>query len=168
MNVTLTKIHHARFASEETECFDAVVCLDGVACIFAKNNGTGGDTDLSDLPGHAGSVSKLEAYAATLPPHKCPWANEDGSPHMMPLDGDLLINELLMDFITLRDLKRMLKRTTLFVEHKGAKLSELKKCPFTAEKEPAIRKYLSKYPEVIILNTLPEIEALKLFKESAA
>jgi hypothetical protein len=42
MKVTLSKIKYAAFASQETNCFEAVVLLDGVPSIHVRNDGHGG------------------------------------------------------------------------------------------------------------------------------
>lgn len=168
MKISLTKVKHAKWASEETECYEAVVCIDGVPCIHASNEGHGGSTFLRDLPNHKGSVDKLEAYAATLPPTvsatlKDP--HDETKPFTMDRSADDLVDELLYDWLELRYLRNALKKRSMFRTGKVIREYNL---PWDAllAKYPNIVDFVkTEYPDAVWLNTLPENEAFKLWKE---
>ena len=104
MKLSLIKVKHSEFASQETNCFEAVVCIDGKSVAIASNQGCGGPTDLNDIV--RGSVAKIEAYAKSLPVEKCEWGN-------MPQTGESLVDDLLTEHLILKDMKKSLKKITM-------------------------------------------------------
>jgi hypothetical protein len=62
MDISLKSVKIAKFASEETVCFQATVYLDGKRALVASNDGRGGSNR------YDGDTTALDAYAATLPP----------------------------------------------------------------------------------------------------
>src|SRR5574343_1825988 len=112
MNITLTGIKYAAFASEETNCFEAKIRVDGELVGSVSNSGRGGCNDYH-VPRE--TLAKLQAYAKSLPQIPA----SDGLPGL-DMDWDLLIGQLLDDFIMERDLRTKMKRKVL-VTHKDKK-----------------------------------------------
>lgn len=63
MNIELRKVHFAAFNSEETNCFDAEIWINGKKEGHCDNQGHGGPTSVSP---HSLS-DRLDVYGATLP-----------------------------------------------------------------------------------------------------
>lgn len=167
MKISLTRIKHAKWASEETQCFDAMVCIDGAPCIHASNDGHGGMTFLRDLPGHKGSVARLDAYAATLPPEVS--ANlkdplDPARPFTRKRGAEDLVDDLLYEWLDLKDMKRALKRRAVFAA--GNEIREYKVSWETllAKHPELIERVRAEYPDARWLNVLPEAEALALWR----
>lgn len=141
MKITLKKVEYSERMSEETPCFCADVYADGVKLGSARNSGHGGDTDLY------GDFKVLHAYAKTLPPEhlECGGTFFD---HKVTA-GDL-VEAQLYRWLHRKDLRRKLKKYTLFV--KDGVLYHVQ-----APKKPL------DMPGCDVLNTLPEEEALDLY-----
>ncbi len=118
MEVQLRNVKYAEFASEETLCFEASVCIDGHREGTASNDGRGGATMI--WPPSLGA--RLNAYAATLPPFRMPHDHPDkpGMPWDMPRDADMLLADLLQQWLVRRDLKRALAKRVVFVTGDGS------------------------------------------------
>lgn len=62
MKLSLIKVKHAEFASQETNCFEAVVVIDGVPSIHVSNQGHGGGDNHYDIvPGAFKRLAETEA-----------------------------------------------------------------------------------------------------------
>lgn len=151
MKIELTHVKHAAFASEETQCFSAIIYLDGVVAGEVSNDGHGGPNRY-----HPREVQdRLDAYGKTLPPMVA-------HGYTLPMDADLLIGEVLDKFLALRDLKRILKKRLLTL--RGGKIYQTKVYP-----APVLAKHLAdpdlatKLKAEKVLNLLPEAEALELY-----
>ena len=168
MKITLTKVHYAAFASEETSCFDAVVCLDGIPSLTARNSGHGGCTDLNEIV--PGSLAKLKAYAKTLPPVVCSDMrdpHDKSKPFSYEQSDEGLVDEALNEYLALRDLRRLLKRTTAFVVN--GEVRTFTKLPYVAQNFDRISAYLAKsHPTAKVLNGMKEDDALALYLHPAA
>lgn len=72
MKLSLKKFTHNERLSEETQCFAAVVCIDGKPAFEATNHGQGGCNDYHPINGidrttMYACLKQIEEYAATLP-----------------------------------------------------------------------------------------------------
>lgn len=154
MKVELTSVKHAAFASEETQCFEAVVLIDGKRAMTVRNDGNGGGNWNHDLI--PGSEKRLQEYALTLPEYEF-----DGvkSKHNV----ETMIGDLLDDWLARREMKRTMANWVVYKIEGQPVMRKLKYKWSPATKE-IISKYLAKHPKVVILNELPEDEALKLWK----
>ena len=159
--ITLTKIKYAAFASQETSCYEAIINLDGKPIATTRNDGHGGCDEVHPLTGCADRLAEAVAYCKTLPR----WGVSEEDPEGYETDLESVCGAILDEYLTLRDMRRILKTKVLAVKP-DRKLYEFggKKWPVSTVL-PVIAK---KYPEAIILNSLTEPEALKLFKEGAA
>lgn len=102
MRVDLKNIKYAAFASQETNCFEASVYIDGKREGVVWNDGRGGCNSYQPQA----LVERLEAYAKTLPPIKSDFG-------MLSVDADVLLNELLESHLEAKENKRLCKRGTL-------------------------------------------------------
>lgn len=157
MKIELRNVKHAKFASEETECFEATVVLDGVVAGKVSNDGHGG----SDMFHPYALQERLDAYGKTLPEKTITsMTNDDGTPYTYAQDAESLVGDVLADWLTRRDLKRLMRTRVLFVRTDG-KLYEAKVAkPAHAR---AIAHYKAKPDVAKVLNALPEDEALALY-----
>lgn len=89
MNITLRKIKIVERLSEETQCYTAELCLDGVKVADASNRGTGGSDDYYFKDQKVRKA--MEDYAKSLPPHANPY--DPANP--FPADLEWLISDLL-------------------------------------------------------------------------
>lgn len=111
MKIELRNIKYAAFASQETSCFQATIHIDGVKVGTVENDGHGGSDNI-----HPDSVrQKLDAYGATLPQRHA-WDNDDGTPHMLPIDAEDLIGDLLTQHLIERDVKRLTANKIVFTK----------------------------------------------------
>lgn len=163
MNLSLKNFKFAAFASEETTCFQAVLCVDGKPSLIVSNNGHGGCDEHSPLNGtEAGlklfreTLKTLEAHVKTLPPLPNKWEPE----HPLTMNLDLLIGELVEAELLRKDFDREMKKCSFVVD---GRLSYVKKAKVgDASAEAWV---LKKYPQAIILNRLPRDAAFDAFKK---
>ena len=151
MNITLSGIKYAAFASHETPCFSAVVSIDGFKAGTVENSGHGGSNDY-----HPHTLrDALDAHGATLPPYVFDPSHADGT---MTVDADIFINMLLDDFLAARDLKRMLSNRMVQIRE-GAAYQ-------TRTLPPAdLAALIAKTPDA--LNHLPFDAALALYRAAS-
>lgn len=69
--ISLSNVHVARFASEETACFNAVLCFDGIRVCEVSNDGKGGADHHRPLKGEtyaqmAPRLALVNEWVATL------------------------------------------------------------------------------------------------------
>jgi hypothetical protein len=161
MQITLKNISYNSRLSEETSCFTATVYVDGKMAGSASNRGHGGPTSVTPRE----LESKINAYGKTLPEivtrHMLPREEE---PFTYQQTAETIINDLLSNHLTLREMKRALKSKVLFTKADG-KIYETKNLdPKNIDalgNDPA--KTAEKLQAVKILNFLPESEALEIY-----
>lgn len=158
MKIELRNVKHSAFASEETQCFEAAIYVDGKKAGHASNAGKGGMTDVWPRE----LEQRITAYAATLPPLDL---GEGYKP--APQDAESVIDGLLHEWLLARDLKRALSGRILFV--RGGELRQTGKL---AAEVLASNLKRSDLREVLkadaVLNLLPQPEALALYKTAGA
>ena len=102
MKITLKNIKYAAFASEETNCFEASVYIDGKRQGVVTNGGKGGCNFY-----HPRSLGvMLEVYAETLPPIETQWGAINSS-------ADLLIDGLIEKHLQAKERARLCKGKTV-------------------------------------------------------
>ena len=141
MKIELKNVKYAAFASEETNCFNAVIWVDGKKEGTARNEGRGGNTHIAPFS----LADKLNAYAKTLPLKVTTLENDDGSAFTFQPDAETIIDDLLEDHLQAKKLKRLCASKTLF-RVKGETYAEgeymVMKVKFTPEiKAKLIAKY---------------------------
>jgi hypothetical protein len=160
MKITLKNVKYFAAMSEETNCFTADVCLDGIVSLRARNEGHGGSTHLIEV--RPGALAKLETYAATLPP-VVSHIKDAKSPNgffTYDLDSEGLVNEALEEHLTRKKFKAAIKYP-VYVSKGECFTHKVREVPATRD---AIRASIkARYPDAVILNELPEEEAFALF-----
>jgi hypothetical protein len=144
MKIELRRISYNARLSHETSAFAADVWVDGVKRGTVENDGHGG----ADLIRPGSLADEIRVYCKTLPP-------VDHAFGPLPQSPELLFGELLDTWLAERDLKRLFKKKLVFV--RDGKLFQANlpghSVPFD--------------PQMVVLNTLPFDEALKLFVKLA-
>ena len=125
MKIELKNVRYAAFASQETNCFEATIYVDGKREGTAQNDGHGGSTNF-----HPWALAdRINAYAATLPQTVTKYKNDDGSAFVMPQTAESLVDDLLTDFLIARDVKKTLKCCVVFVSAEDGTVRNSKKVP---------------------------------------
>lgn len=158
MKIELRNVRYHAGMSEETPCFEAVIYIDGVKACRVSNHGTGGPHDFGDRA----VEQRLDDYGKTLPPLKCETMT-------LEMDAELIVGQLLDQWIVLRDFRRDLRGAILFTKADG-KLYTLK--PRDKARMPTLLAQVAAKevaPDAVaILNLLPEPEAVALYRKAAA
>lgn len=142
MKIELRKVAHYPRLSQETAAFNADLYIDGVKRATVENDGHGGPNMV-----HPWQVGKeIDDYAKTLPP-------KEMFGQMVPISGDYLISLILEEHLLEKDLKKDLKKKTLFILKGKCYVMKAPHRPHEAEAQ--------------ILNDLPFPDALKLYKQYA-
>ena|SRR5690348_9086905 len=149
MKIEIRNVKHAKFASQETECFEATVLIDGKVEGHVSNEGHGGNNMYHPFQ----LEEKLDAYAKTLPPYKSQYGD-------LEMSSDLLIGDLFTKWLLEKDLKRTLKSKILFL--RDGKLLQIKKVEGDLAPQH-VDKYKVALKTDTILNVLPFNEALDIF-----
>lgn len=161
MKIELRNVKFAAFASQETNCFEAVVYIDGIKAGTASNEGHGG----SNTYWPRSLEETLSAHAETLPAIVSDYLEDDGKPFSYPACADTVIDDLFQAWITERDLRRLLKAKLVML--KGGKLMT------TGKQTPAalasfvanVESVKARHKAEAILNALPFEEALDLYRK---
>lgn len=165
MKIELRNVKYAAFASQETHCFSATVVIDGAVVGTVSNEGHGGSDDFRPWE----LEKRLDAYAKTLPPIDCTTFGGEGT---MPSSAEMLIGDLMNEWLSARDLKRRIGKKMLFtVKGKDGLFAVSFKQPGAMQKVladgPCLNAWKQRHGCAILLNTLPFDEALKIFREAA-
>lgn len=155
MKIELRNVKHAKFASEETECFQAVIYLDGIEVGSVSNEGHGGCNYYTNPT----TRERLNVYGKTLPKRVTKYKKDDGSFYELDYDADILIGDALIRALESKRLKTMLRTKVVMLD--AGKIYTLRVEPFS------IAGVKIKYPTAKILNELPFEEALDTFLENA-
>ena len=144
MKIELKNIRYAKFASQETNCYRAAIYIDGKRAGDVHNDGQGGCDHV-----HPYSVQmKIDEYAATLP-------EKDG----FPQDHETICGDLFLDWLTEKDLTRLLKTNIVFTRDEGI---------FTLKSKPELNLSITELAERLkateILNLMPFADAIKLYR----
>ncbi len=166
MRIELRNIKYAAFASEETSCFEATVYVDGKKVGEAHNDGHGGSTLI--FPREL--EERINAYAKTLPDEvtDLPDPHDESKPFVMKQTAESIIDNLLNDYLTRRDLQRLLSKRLVWKSSDG-KLRETAKVMDKA----TLAKYVAlgdsikqKLRDCVeCLNVMPFDKALELYKQ---
>jgi hypothetical protein len=146
MQIELKKFKEAKFASQETLCFQAEIYLDGIHSGLVANDGQGGANFYSNP--HAEKA--MNEYGATLPKHVVDdLLGKDGKPIEVGVDADILIGAA----IDALQNKKMCARKTLF-QKPGVSYAYGEYHTIAGKFSQETKAYLvQKYgPEVFILN----------------
>lgn len=156
MKIELKNVKHAKFASQETECFEATVYIDGVKRGTVSNDGWGGCNAY-----HPNSLGQeLEAYAKTLPKYEY-------AGHMLSHSADGLIDEAFVEVQVQKEVKKLVTKTVCFFDPDTNEIRGTKQLP--ADRVQACLDGKVKLPWVkdnwVCLNRLPFNEACDLYRK---
>ncbi len=161
MKIELKNIKHSEFASQETNCYQATIYIDGKRVGTVENAGHGGCDNV-----HPWQVAQqIDAYAKTLPKTVCSFIDpETGKPAEMEQTHETIFGDILTSWLMSKDLKRLMSKRIVFVKEDG-NVYETK--AFTAD-QLKLNLNQSKLPEMLkaktILNLLPFDQALTIYK----
>jgi len=152
MKIELKNIKHADFASEETECFEATIWIDGKRTGSVSNDGHGGANRYHPYA----LQEQLDGHGATLPPHICDWDKS-----ALPITADILIGELLNIALAKKALTRLMTKRVLF--SRDGKIYQTGVIPNLREflASPDISKKLQ---ADVVLNLQPLESAIELYR----
>lgn len=109
MKIEIRNVKYAAFASQETNCFSAAIYIDGVKTGTVSNEGYGGPDMF-----HPHEVqTRIDAYAATLPEVSLADIGVEGT---MKQSAEIIIGELMNDWLVDRDIKRMTKAKVVYAK----------------------------------------------------
>jgi hypothetical protein len=165
MKIELKNIKHSEFASQETNCYQATIYIDGKKVGTVENAGHGGCDNV-----HPWQVAQqIDDYAKTLPKTVCTFIDpETGKPTEMEQDHETIFGDILTSWLMSKDLKRLMSKRIVFVkedgnvyETKALKADQLK-----------INLNQGRLPEMLkaktILNLLPFDQALTIYRGASA
>lgn len=160
MKIELKNIKHAAFASQETECYQASLWVNGKKIGTVDNEGHGGpDRFYGDQKVYA----EADAWCkANLPKWKLNPDDPDEKAH--ETDLEMHCANLLSEWLTTRDLKRAMKTKILFQNPDG-KVYEIAHKGQTAAAMAAV---LRDNPQAKILNSMALTDALAIYKTIGA
>jgi hypothetical protein len=165
MKIELKNIKHSEFASQETNCYQATIYIDGKRVGTVENAGHGGCDNVYPYQ----VAQQIDAYAKTLPKTVCSFIDpETGKPAEMEQTHETIFGDILTSWLMSKDLKRLMSKRIVFVkedgnvyETKALKADQLK-----------INLNQGRLPEMLkaktILNLLPFDQALTIYKGASA
>lgn len=167
MKIELKNIKHSQFASEETNCFEATIYIDGVKACRVRNTGQGGPNDFEDRE----VEKRLNEYGKTLPKKTSNIDVGDARMHALheyDQDAETIVGDLLTDYLMRRDMKKALNKKVLFTVagKKGVFETKAVKAEVKAAWLADVPKYFKDADK--ILNLLPEADAFALYKTEGA
>lgn len=164
MKITIKNLKIAKFASEETLCFEATVYVDGEKAFTAHNDGRGG-CDMYHPIGERGKelLEKAEAWAKAQPKIVDDKLMDGGKPFEYQPDLEHYVQEAITVVEIERDVKKITKNTLAgFV---GTDLFTWKISP---QHPQAREKIKEKHPSVQFLNDMPLDKAVAAYRQGHA
>lgn len=162
MKLELKNIQHAAFASEETNCYEATLYVDGKRFATVGNEGRGGADRVHPVEGATNATAfhaKLAEINAWLAANHPGIDMSEYGKEPIPCDLELWCGEQVNIFLASKELKRRIKRKVMLVE--DGKVYEVKLDPSAAN----LARVQAKYPTAKILNALPFDAALALYRQ---
>lgn len=169
--IELKKIKYSKSLSEETNAYTAQIWVDGKHFCDVSNHGYGGGDEHHPINGKHGTfveeLQRLNAEIKATYPAKDTGMMLKGKPFIMEQDLESVCNDLLAEHLITKDLQRLLKRTVAFFDPTTKQVRS-----YTGKHEGEARTHLitetlRKNPNATILNNLPLIEAIALFKKAS-
>ena len=161
MKLEMKSIKHSAFASHETYCYEGYVYIDGKKAIYVSNDGHGGcDRDYSHNKfkgDYRATMKKVDEYFKSLP-------NTDPCeyfPEGLEQTFERWCHDQVCTYLYRKDLKKALKKAKV-VKRKD---KDGKLCLYDYDLRITSETIIRNWPEAIILNDLPEDEALTIFRE---
>lgn len=160
--IELRNISYSARLSQETNAFAADIFIDGRKAGYAENAGHGGPT----MVGPQELDSALEAYAKSLPPivSKYRLSKDSEEPFTYSQSAETIIDGLLADHLTRKDLNRIMGRKVLYLDPAKRALYETSIKGMTPAQIMADPRATERFAGQIILNDMPTDEALRLYR----
>jgi len=165
MKIELKNIKHSEFASQETNCYQATIYIDGKNVGTVENAGHGGCDNVYPYQ----VAQQIDAYAKTLPKIVCSFIDpETGKPAEMEQNHETIFGDILTSWLMSKDLKRLMSKRIVFVKEDG-NVYETKAMPPIDLK---LNLNQGRLPEMLkaktILNLLPFDQALTIYRGASA
>jgi hypothetical protein len=154
MKIEVRNVKEVKSMSEETMCFTATVVIDGAVVGTVRNDGRGG----AHMYSPPAIADRLEEHAKTLPPMIL-----DG--HPVPHNADSALNEVVLDFLTRRDLRRSFTHKVMW-ETTDGRVFETRRLPAGTDVRAMAERYATRPGVRTVLNLIPEDEAVAIVMRS--
>ena len=155
MKLELKNIKHSEWASEETHCYKASLYVDGKPLAIVSNDGHGGpDRDYAhpkfndEFSVYCDKMLAVHAYFKSLPNTPSEWC-ADG----LPQELEYWCADQVNDWLSARELKNKMKKSYVYHFADGAGM-------FAHKLRPASTV-------AVVLNDMPFVDALAIWKETA-
>lgn len=146
MNITIKNLKYSEFASEETDCFQATVYVDGKSLCTASNAGKGGCTDFRPTKGR--THKDIEAVNKEL-------SKDNVIGFDFPNDLEWEVSELVSMELHYRPIKKRMKHCILYTDT-DCVFGQYKRIDIDPSEQNihAVKKQQWFTPQHIILNEL--------------
>jgi hypothetical protein len=165
--IELKSIKHCEWASQETNNYVANIWVDGKKFAHVKNDGHGGcDLVIPYKPFTHEDVNELNQWCKdNLPKHTSNGVTrDDGSHYEFETDLEWHCADLLSDWLIRKDYKRLTRTKILYYEEGVEGVYEMGFKNIRKLTEPHFLHVKTHYPDRIVLNTMPEDQAIAIFK----
>jgi hypothetical protein len=116
MNITIKNVKHSEFASQETNCFEATVYLNGIKSFIASNDGQGGCSRYESVKDRSyQDIEEAKAWVSSLPAVETEFGTFDD-------DLDFYISRLVEREISKRQLKAIMRKNVVYYDVKEDEL----------------------------------------------
>lgn len=116
MNITIKNVKHSVFASQETNCFEATVYLNGIKSFIASNDGQGGCSRYDSVKGRSyQDIEEARAWVSSLPAVETEFGILDD-------DLDFYISRLVEREISKRQLKAIMRKNVVYYDTREGEL----------------------------------------------
>ncbi|MFS8066647.1 MAG: hypothetical protein ACMG6S_09780 [Byssovorax sp.] len=163
MKIEVRNLKFSAFASQETNCFEATLYVDGKRVGTARNAGHGGATYIEP----SDCAVRLNTHAATLPKVVTTIkdeANVSGFFTYVPT-GESIVDDLVTEALLERDLKKALSKRILFTVAGKVGIFQTKLlAPDVLARSLTEPDVLQRLNPDKILNLLPLAEAVVVYK----
>ena len=155
MKLELKNIKYYASMSEETDCYEAILYVDGKRLGRVHNDGHGG-CDYHDFSWK--DYERVNEWCKeNLPKWICPFDNTENE-----TDLDLWCHGQVTNYLMQKDLKRLLKKLFVMEEDKQFFTYKAKWRDISPQ---ALWAWKKKHPTSIVLNDLPFDEAFELYQQ---
>jgi len=165
MKIELKNIKYSDFASEETNCYEATIYIDGKKMGTVNNGGKGGCDNIYPYE----VETMINRYAKTLPVRKLGFIDpQTGKEFECPQSAETIFGDLMDDYLCGKDLKKALKTKILFMRDKQVwETKRMDAIVFKATLAKGNDELMKNLKAEVILNFLPMDKALQLYKEGS-
>jgi hypothetical protein len=158
MKIELKNVKHFASMSEETECYNATLYIDGAKAGVVSNRGHGGP---DDFHGDRALFAQADEWCKANLPR---WSMGDETHET---DLEMHCGELLNEHLAAKELRRALKSKVLTSRPGGTEVYQSSWKGVKAIEAKHIAAVRKAHPDDIILNELPFEEALKIYRKGA-